>query len=643
MEGERTPDRGGVPGEVLARSNPKKKIFGLSISSVDKGGSKLDILEGKETVLARNSEIPIKSAIAWEFIALYSNRIFPESVANDLFGVWGCPQVAPVLERRGRARTYYKDKGVTVYSEMVGFDTSSLMRKYDLEGYLTEYNMTEDEGEFVSRTVDSTTYWFIKDVFGGVPEIDPDNYVLERLERYWDEHKRVNSQIQDEDAFSRRDLHWDDYFYDSSFKSSIDMIRQGHAISAKVNEIIDTLDAKGLDKLKWRDKPIRDVLMLMLHLHQTSVQHAILWWFGVQHGHLHFGNTVSREVQGGTPSHLETRIIDFDQARISAAKLKRNTEIYKLVDIEKLRLLMVGSQLSNETKLQVCMYLPLRAWTDVEFDLVKDNVDSPLINELMYLVTSLLSEQGLGEGEYQRFAKLILFVDNVKLINAVGHRFSNTLFLVDKDIDKVENVPEFRVIVNYSRDGLGGIDLDKISETEKLQLLALIYNRKIGHGFDNKLEEDEICWVMTQLYVGGKVGEMALIIFGKLMSSISDNKVLDIFERARKIGGEDLEIVRKMLKEVYSIDHRTLNTITRKYVTGSLSKLGLGIFAIDNIDFGSLPTRDALEQYACVRKSFGELSDDNLKCAHLKQVDRAFIRAKGMPLFLVARMVHSLI
>src|SRR3989338_3883095 len=316
----------------------EKKIAGLRVRKLGKDESILHIIDqptSSESAIARNSEIPETSMAAWEFLETYAQELFPEGVSKRLFGKWGKPQVAPILKKDGRNRVIYSRGRATAYGEMAGFDTDGLVELWDIADAVEPYYYRFKEtlaARKKNRWIDSSFYHLASDVFRDLPELDPSREVQNLLDGYWEEFARLNrSEIDDKDLLDNKELQRKDMDRDFRYVASLRLVELGHAVSEKLIGIYCSIE-KMPEPPQWKGKPIKNIVLFLLHFAQTSAQQMLMWWLGVAHQHLHPWNTVSRISKPDSAeaqiSPLATYIIDFDAATVSADKLAKNDELY---------------------------------------------------------------------------------------------------------------------------------------------------------------------------------------------------------------------------------------------------------------------------------------------------------------------------
>jgi len=319
---------------------------------------------------------------------------------------------------------------------------------------------------------------------------------------------------------------------DSKFTSSLKLITSAREI---VTSLIDKYhglsDSQRAEE--WHDVPLEKWLLVLIHLYQTSLQQAILWWLGVAHGHLHLKNTVSmvreREDLKSNESPLVTRVIDFDRSKISVEKLAENRELYTLIDSTSLLEKIKSSETTPQLRLVLVLYLPLAAWDDYIFALLGRG-ESKAVAKVTKLASLRAPEELTAPDQYTRLAEFVYTQENNQLGPSIANtKFKLTLSLIKARPELIVANSELSFLSSFfqkeNQDQLNAID--DLSQDQQILILASIYDKyQTASGstsFDLNL--GELGYLLRQMGLGTKVGKEATYFVSLLLGDFRENTV----------------------------------------------------------------------------------------------------------------------
>lgn len=611
-EGEQTPTSG-VPQTILERVSEERRIAGHSLKKVEKTGSTMHILDSQEkSGIVRNAEIPASSMAVWELLHTHVESLFPEEVASRLYGSWGRPQVAPILERKGENRVYYRDDKATAYSEMVGFDTVNLSRLLHVEETVSPYY---SQNTFLGepRWLACTSYHLAKDILNDMQSLDPEHETMNLIEEYWEEFSiRNQGNIGRVDLLQIKELRRQDMDRDDSYHSSLKLVETGHAITERLTKIYRELE-QSKQTQKWKDKPVEDMILLLTHLYQTSAQQSEMWWLGVAHGHLHAFNTVSRipspDEKVAEISPLVTTIIDFDASRVSVDKLAKNDELYASIKGEELKTKIESKDLDPNLKLQLLFYLPLRYWDEDIIDFVQQS-ESPVKNELVRLVSLRAHKDVSSQERYTWFTDFV-YGEEKKYKNKYFPSQQLTHLMLRK---KPESIPtdkeEYRATIEYYVSGKLPPEDTQLSEEQKLLLLSAISYKKSTREGGVKLSQEEMKFAASQLGNEGLTGTHSEKLFEVMIRDYYNEYTKPLFVNISNGDHEAKEIAKKIIVHFFSKNSEDYNNeLNQSYFMSTLVENGFVGVAIDLIDFNSLSRDKSIELYRNIASSISSLRE----------------------------------
>lgn len=593
--------------EALAKIVTKEReIGGTHVRQINKSGSKLSIIDTQEKAgIVRNAELPANSMATWEFLHRYAHTLFPLAVAQKLFGVWERPQVAPILEKDGKSRAYYRDQKASAFSEMVGVDTLRLAEAKKIEDIIFEYKKTHPnalyfEGE---RWVDSLSYYLAKDLTQDVPEIGSDGKLMQLIEAYWDEFTKLNKDKLDSYQLSTRNLKRKQMDDDSKYISSLNLVETGHAIQHFLREKIKEVESQRTPE--WKGQSVSDLLHLLLHLYQMSTQQSILWWLGISHGHLHLLNAVSRATQGkeAEKSPLETRIIDFDKASVSVEKLAHNSELLQYIDAEKVKTHIKDSQLNINLRLLFVMYLPFSQWDDEIINLIKSNPDKTVTDQIINLIW-LKKLDTVADHELIKKITLLVY-ENEKQINKIKFlpAFEITSSFIVRQKNILRDTPEFSNAFLCLEDKFESIQLSELSDEQILLLLSVLYHKKTL--FNLPLTNAQFSWIFDLTKKTDRVGEHAKSMLLSVINNESNHALEAILSNAAKGDLSSVELSKKLLFFAFSEDNLT-DFVLHVLLRQKIDSQNLRNFAFSLFDFSTMTP----EQIRVVTKQLGAPSQN---------------------------------
>lgn len=628
----------GVPQAILDKVTKTREIVGHTVRQVDKTGSLLYLIDNNERQgIIRNAEIPESSMAVWEFVHSYAHTLFPEETAQKLFNVWEKPQVVPILDRKGGDRVYYRNGKASAYSEMIGFDTLRLAELWQLQDVFREYTVQQHGFLRAARWWGATSYWFTKDVVEAIPKLGNQGELMQLLEEYWAEFTRLNAdRIGRNDLLRMKELRRQDMDSDDAYQSSIKLVETGHAIAAYLRQKLQEVEANPNTQLEWRGKPAKELLLFLLHLHQTSAQQMVLWWLGVAHGHLHFYNSVSRvpEDVSTAPSPLETRVIDFDDSRVSVSKLAGNDELYQVVDSKKVREKIRDSQVNINLRLQFIMYLPMQNWDEGVFQLLDEHADKPLVGQIARLISIRASKDVTTPELFNQFSNFIYRHERNTLKPEGFPAFYLTISLMKNGAPQVEG-SALEVLQKYIQGGLEAIDLPSLDDEGQLLLLsAIFYNNPDGRYEGEMLSRTEFEWAFKLLDKPGLSAAHAEELIEGVLDDYYEKLVATIFDEAAGGNEQSLELAKKLLRFVYARTGDYKVNVIQNHLVSKLYNIDKIQFALSLIDFSAIPKEQALVAYKSMRKAFHDNynysgDDQQKRKAVLGDLDRRAQQSRG--------------
>ncbi len=605
---EKSPTLGIAQG-VLARIKRTRHIGGVELAQLDKTGSRLDFVTSQEHHgVVRNAELPASSMAAWEFMQTYAHTLFPEEIKRQLFGVWDRAQVAPILQRPdGSNRVYYRKNLIGLkqggaYSELVGFTTPQLAELWGIKDLHEKYAFQEmGPGLQDLRSRDSVTYWLAKNLTEDLPELGNNGELMSVLEEWWEEFTQLNeSKVVPfkKDEFAHKEVAVSTVFTDDPFLSSLHLIELSHRVAAVLRVQIAKLDENPTNHPKWRDGPVKETLLYLLHNQQATAQQMVMWWLGVAHGHLHSNNTVSRVQEGeGAVSPLQTYIIDFDAARLSVSKLQENRELYSSIDGQKIHSLLMNETIGEPLKMHLLAYLPLADW-DTEIYSFFSRCDMNVRDNLLKLVARRSATEKIPSKLY----RVLLFATyrkerkDLRARNSVAPHFPLTLELLRNKSDEVE-LPLAKNIAPYITGGDDSVPFNTLSGEEQLLILGAL-EEKTSETQTYKVAANEWRWLVDSLNTTEPIKRLSKTIIKKMLL-INDPRFADLFRQALTGAPDALDIIREIWLTFYlsgdpaDISFRKLLIQQIVVTAGDKDPFPVLKQVIDALGLNSLPSNQA--------------------------------------------------
>lgn len=638
----------GISSGFLSKVTKTRELSGHTLRQIDKTESTLHLISKPDREeLLRNGELPEQSMATWEFLHSHAHQLFPEQVAQQIFGIWGKPQVAPILDRRGADRVYYRNGIAAAYSEMVGLNTNGLAEIWGMTDTLANYSVQQYNFPSESRWVESSAYWLTKDLVQAVPELGNSGYLMGLLEAYWQELKRLNSrQISRNDLLQKRELRNKDMDDDAYFRASIHLIQTGHEITAFLREKLSEIDNDPDFKEEWKGKPAKDWLLYLLHFHQTAVQRSIIWWLGVSHGHAHALNTVSKlptDIQNA-PSPLETRIIDFDRSQVRAYELAKNNEIYHLIDKEKVRQKIDDTSLNINVRLQMVMYLKPEHWDDSVFQLIDQNVDKPVIAEIVDLIR--MKAQEFPKQHFTKAVNFIFLQEKKRLANDSYPAFYHSYYLAKDSARSLEGTAS-DVLQVYLQEGIVAASSKQLQEDEELLLLSgIFHNKSQGRFKTDAVDRSELEWTLQIIDKPGLVGDHAERLLSSVIRDQYETITAEVFQEAVAGNSQSVELVRKLLTAAFTRDKDLFTKYSQDSFINKLVEMGHLEFALRLLDFGNIPKEKAAVFYRKVKESLVDsysLNEDPEKAKAIRKQFHTQVRRTAGPAFLMSQRIQELL
>lgn len=383
-----------TPPEVFITKISKLRIIHEAlIGSFAKDGSKLKTIHLGEKFFLRNQELPEKSMAIWQFFHSYIHTLFEDENKREVFGDYDRAQVASIVSSGQRDRVHYytqqeEQKGAaentrlgSAISAFDGHATTQLIKDLGIqdEWRPAGFYLDPNDWAMVQGLKEPTELWMDCGVYRLIQNANEhiaSSELKELMDEYWAEFAKLNgNKLADQDRLKNHILTSDEMIQFEEYKwvSSLNAIHILQKICQILTENYDTL-SQGTDANSNKNAKLT---IFALHICQTMLQRSILWWCGVTHGHLHGGNTVSKveTSPGSSQKRLETRIIDFDQARISVEKLIENNDIYQMISPNKVKALITDRSQPSPVRMTAVYYLPLKSWDEEVVAFVKNNAD----------------------------------------------------------------------------------------------------------------------------------------------------------------------------------------------------------------------------------------------------------------------------
>lgn len=492
----------GIAQHILDRVITTRKRAGLLIRPIYKTGSKLEIIDSESYQgLARNKEVPGHSVAIWEFLDQYAGQVFPKEYAQKLFGEQGKPMVAPILNRRdGTSRTHYGDGfDTTVLSKLVGFNSPQLEEHWHLSNLTTTYfwEYLPMGGAGFYFWWNTVAYQIAKDITAQLPELDGTGELLQRYEEYWTEFEAINADAlkKDSDQLRERKIEWEKIRGNTQLHTNLALIEKSRAITTLVKTKIAEVAATN-PQAEWQGVLVLNVLYMLLHYSQTATQESIMWWLGIDHGHMHEGNTVSREIDD--PSHpnfpLETRIIDFDYAKILPARLIRNDELYQNIDADAVVALLGSPKLKQPAKLQLLAYLPVSRWQKEHLDLINPDSFNLSTEAVLSVVAGRIEKENVSTAMLIEIFHLFFKADAKLSFGGRSQKVqSRSLQLLKSKAEQLRDTAELGPVVKYLEHGFEAVAIDTLSRIQQTLIVADIHEKASMHAqYDSSVENDEL-------------------------------------------------------------------------------------------------------------------------------------------------------
>lgn len=605
---------------------PSRNVGAFKVREIGKTGSKLHLVswlenEGQEKfVIVRNSNLPKSSSAIWEFLDTYASQIFPHEIREVLFGQYGKPQIAPILKRKNeKNRAFYSGKTASAFSPVAGIDTEVLLRNLNLEG-LNSYFYTNSSGPMPEgRWLDCVSYHLVIDLIRDNNNLDSNNALISLINKYWKEFERLNrDKIEYQDLLVTKELRREDMDDDSKYLSSLKLVTIGHQIVGELIRIYRNADPSA----EWKGMPIKNVLLFLIHLYQTSVQQSILWWLGISHGHLHMYNTVSQVVDNNEGTPVNTTIIDFDNSKTSFTKLAENDELLKYVDGNAVSNLVKDTKLNPNIRIQLAFYLPLELWDNEIAEFVRSS-NSQEKSTLLRLIVWRACKGNLPDDKFTWFAEFVYKMEKDNLVDGIP-QFRLTHIMLSQNSHQInESRKSLFCIASYykTREVPAADTLDK---DQKILLMWAIYYCKAGNHSITEwtpLSDKELNFIVGQLDSAPEIQSCAVRVLKLVFIKESDTDVCSIKLDA------DNPILQRILQFFLSQPDSDIPF----YLLSKLAKAKKIDVAINALDFekvgkdqailvykkmrGLLLTLSSLEKDSPYRQSLLQLLDKRAKKA----------------------------
>ncbi len=524
-----------LPDVVLEKAHPERRIGDFRIKKIKKTGSTLHLLErGQNERIVRNGEIPLDSMAAWELLQDHAAPIIKEDVRKRLYGPWSSPQVVPILTKDGKNRVRYSKQTASAYSEMAGVDTYELVRLAGLEEVFRIYSQFPVRKP---RSSEAVAYHLTRDAVTDGALGEKGRALLDLMDIYWNEFERLNASKIPQDVFRKREIEVEDIEW-GIHHSSLALVESGHAIIQCLTDMYRACE-KSEESLTWKERPLKDVLLLLIHLYQTAVQQKIFWWLGVSHGHAHLGNTVSRASTPGSMeaqiSPLVTSIIDLDRAKVAPGEIIWNTELLASIDSRAVKERLVDPKLHLHLRQQLLFYLPVEEW-DEETRLVVEQCDMATKRKIAWFIAHALQKEPRETERYNWFFEIVRGLEQQDAEGddeKTSFPFSQVAFMARDPEAPRSSSSILRLLARYAEEGLLP-DIHNLSESGRCALLGSIYYRYRARFeyADLNISSAELNFIVTQLHTDGVSGDISRVFLAELFGDQS--KVLaQLFENAK--------------------------------------------------------------------------------------------------------------
>lgn len=443
---------------------------GFSVKRSSKRSSKLHVLQrnsdGEEFV--NNRRLKESNLAVWELLHTYLADIFPTKIRERLLGIFGEPQVAPIVQNsKGENKTFYRDRLSSAYSKTAGLATHQfatelgLTKKYDSYRQITHSRTKRWLVTIVSLWSES----FLKADISGVSE-DQKNELKTSLANFWNEFNTVNPD---------RYTPYIDEMQGSNegpYTASLALIESSHKVCEALKNMYYSVksNSQGNSPMSEEEKE----LLFQLHLQQGATQQMILWWFGLAHYHLHPSNiTVRGNTDPSIDSPIISSVIDFDKAFINSHKLMKNDELYEAVNPDTVKQKIFDQNVPIQIRHSLILYLPVNHWDEKICAMIENSKDDYLVSQAYDVLVHRL-QKDIGQPDtYARMANFvythILEIPQEKMmytlrVDAFLESISQTPTKLLSEVVSLELHPDIEIYIKYFTQGLESISPQNISE-----------------------------------------------------------------------------------------------------------------------------------------------------------------------------------
>ncbi len=448
----------------------KRAMLGFEITKTSKFSSSLQVLKNTETgeEFVNNRRLSEENVVSWELLHSHIAELFPAKVQKKIFGVFKGPQVAPIIEdAEGYNRTYYRGSNSSVYGELAGLSTHQFAEMLHIDDTYIKYKNDKwsNEKKWLATV---TTLWMEDTLREDPPSISQEK--KEELENgydlFWHEFNECNS--------NKKSRYVEQIeLQENSYTASIALVEASHRICDTLRIIYAAIDSK-------EDSKLKDLILFQLHLQQGITQQVLLWWLGINHGHLHPGNlTVLPNTDETIDTPIITSVIDFDKSYVNQYKIANNDELYESVDPDVLIKKIFDLENPLQVRLNLILYLPLEHWNQEIINLVDEQdyrfrsivchvievrLAKDVKNSEQFILLATYAYSKIKELDPKRMEYGVRLED---LVSSIRQR--PDLILQASETHSVDR--DLIVLSNYFLNGLAALNIDELLERQLLLVI----------------------------------------------------------------------------------------------------------------------------------------------------------------------------
>lgn len=611
--------QGGAPrtfggGEVAVQQIPKT---GSTLATINLGGGNTDnnsyepgVSQQSQThEIIRNGKVPEDSAAVWSITYHHLHEIVSPSARNRLFGRTKGLQVVPIIDvepskttEKPTPRMYQlRDTSeMSVYSEYAGIDSRHLARYLLLSDEFNSYaKLSEDWSR--KRWLASASYHFIFDLVTKSSFLENGQKLLITQEAFWQEFSRLNGHVcTNQLNLINKEVSRNDLLYEDLFVSSLKLIEYSRATCDILRQEyvrLKTIDPTCEWKTTLGDSVLAtDVLLLLLHMCQTTTEQVTQWWFGVCHGHLHLANTVARFVdKKEDPNYpIKTTIIDFDRAKITAQQALASGELYDNLDFHSLKEKIFDESLHLSVRFNLLIYLPLSLWTDEIISFVESNATTRQFEQFFVHLKVKIPREITNASEYTWFVAFIHTHEKRLIPRYESPFFVATTECIKAKPELIEDSSYLSILALYH---IHGDDLLRNSRIESLSidqiyLLLSAISQGIRDIYDpHKLTEIELHFILDVSKNGGQIAPLAKEVLWIVLENPNELSTKEVSLKAINGNPESRQLFFELLNLFLADSEWRFRTALFSFLNKVLSNesiesVEVAQFIIGGIDLG---------------------------------------------------------